>query len=406
MVLTLGPPRGYACEPTGAAQETLPRPLFPRNKSTMATPSPLIPLHEEADAAIIPFGPTVSIVGAFETTELEYAAIRKAAGIQDAAQRGLIELTGKDRLDFLHRMLSNDCRSLTPGQGRRALMLNSKGRIIADMVVLQGEKWTLLDLEASCAQQVAADLEKFLFSEDVKIRNVTQGYHRLSLHGPRSAELLALLAGEPIAQPLTELYQHVEATLGGGPIVLYREDQTAEPGLHLWLDAEKAADIYTRLVEAGKPLGARRLGWLAYNVARIEAGWPLFMVDYATDSLPHETGVLDRAVSFTKGCYTGQEIVARMQSLGHPSKILVGFKTEGQGLPVAGAAIQESEDPESKVIGAVTSSTFAPMLSGAHVGFAVVKWAKHDPGTKLCVLTDAGRQPLEVCPLPFYEKRS
>ena len=188
--------------------------------------------------------------------------------------------------------------------------------------------------------------------------------------------------------------------LCGSPCLIYRRNETGEPGLHAMIPVDGAADVYTKIAdtigglipnvdaaEGKRPkrdIVGRGIGWLAYNTARIEAGTPLYHVDFGPDSLPHETGILDQAVSFTKGCYRGQEIVARMQSLGHPKRVLVGLKFDHDRLPVAGAQVFADMKCED-AIGAVTSSTLSPMLGGQAVAFAMIKWGKHRPGTSLAV---------------------
>src|SRR5690606_7440135 len=138
---------------------------------------------------------------------------------------------------------------------------------------------------------------------------------------------------------------------------------------------------------------AVRAGWHAYNVARIEAGWPIYMLDFGPDSLPHETGVLHDRVSFTKGCYLGQEVVARMQSLGKPKQRLVGLRIDAPPTgpdAVTAAAVLAGPDPSSEVVGAVTSAAISPMLGSAPVAFAMVKYKHTTPGTTLHLLVEGG----------------
>ena len=144
------------------------------------------------------------------------------------------------------------------------------------------------------------------------------------------------------------------------------------------------------------------MGWEAFNTARIEAGTPLFHIDFGPDSLPGETGLLTHCVSFTKGCYLGQEIVARMQNLGHPKRIVTGFKAHTNALPVAGTQVLEhaddtTHDPaHAKVVGGITSSTAAPLLGGTPVGLAVMKWGHHTPGTHARVAVEGELHDIEI----------
>jgi folate-binding protein YgfZ len=356
----------------------------------MTTPSPLHPHFDSTDASFMPYGDQVQIVAQIAVVELEYAAIRKAVGLMDCPHRGLLRLTGKDRLDFLHRMTTQDCNAMKPGDVRRAFLLNSKGRIMADLLVVHAESQTLIDLDVHNAGSTAAELDKMLFSEEVKIENLTQSRHRVSLHGPKSPEALAWWQ-----------QQNPHA-----PVVAFRHDEVGEIGTHLWTTPELAA-AWSNYAEAlNTQFRGRFIGWLAFNMARIEAGQPLFNIDFGPDSLPHETGpsLMKQAVSYTKGCYRGQEIVARMENLGHPAKVLVGFVAEGAALPIAGVPVYETAEVTSAVVGAVTSSAPAPMKSQAPVGFAMVKWAKHAAGTRLFAPAEGGNVPITLGELRTYNR--
>lgn len=349
----------------------------------MSYPSPLESHWEQMEAAFIPYGESVRLVGELARVELEYAAIRKAAALLDAPHRGLLRLTGRDRLDFLHCMLTNDCRSLKPGDVRRNFLLNNKGRIIADMLVAEQQDATLIDLDVYTAATVAAELDKMLFGEDVQVTNLSESHHCVIVNGAKA---------ERVAQWWLEF--------SGGWAIAH--DETGEGGYHLWGPAALASTFAEQAADLRDTFDLRPIGWLAFNIARIEAGRPMFNIDFGPDSLPHETGVLDEAVSFTKGCYRGQEIVARMQSLGHPAKLLVGFRAEGDVVPVAGAPVLDGTASDAATVGAVTSSTFAPMLSQAPIGFAMVKWAKREPGMRLYVPAEGHNVAVTVAGLKFY----
>ncbi|MEE9211843.1 MAG: glycine cleavage T C-terminal barrel domain-containing protein [Phycisphaeraceae bacterium] len=373
----------------------------------MGTSNPLRRFHEQAEATFLPYGPAsrgggargVEIVQTFQAYEAEYAAIRKTVGVLDMPQRGLVELRGGDRLDFLHRMTTHDTNSLKPGQGRRAFLLNAKGRISADLIVLTGEDRTLLDLDAYQAETVTAELDRLLFAEDVQLQDVSDGSHHLALHGPGSVAVVNEAGSETVAELKT--LGHRNVTIDGHRCTVYRRDDAGSPALHLIAPVDGIEAVYRKLMEAvdwdpqrpddEQTRATRRgrpIGWLAYNTARIEAQVPIYHIDFGPDSLPHETGpaLLDEAVSFTKGCYVGQEIVARMQNLGHPKKLLVGLKLVDDRMPIAGAQVLDAaEGCEGEVVGAVTSSTVSPLRGNVAVAIAMVKWGKHHEGTQVQV---------------------
>ena len=219
--------------------------------------------------------------------------------------------------------------------------------------------------------------------------------------------------------------------MDGRKVVVDRWDSTGEIGLELTLETKDVEFVWRRLVETGvvhngehesdaqvgAPVGTRRFrlragGWAAYNIARIEAGTALYNIDFGPQSLPAETGVIADRVSFTKGCYLGQEVVARMHALGHPKQTLVALRVESRpsGMPEAAGmlpmqpvtggfvyAIPEGgAEADAEAVGAVTSSALAPMLSGAPVALAQVKWKWTPPGTKLLVDAENTRLPAVV----------
>jgi folate-binding protein YgfZ len=201
-----------------------------------------------------------------------------------------------------------------------------------------------------------------------------------------------------------------DATIDGHTAVVFRDDSTGEPGLEFLISPADAPAIYGRLIGAG----ARPAGWHAFNIARIEAGTPLYNIDFGPDSLPHETGVLHDRVSFKKGCYLGQEIVARMESRGHSKRSLVGVKcevadpaapAEQKPLPTAGAEVWRADAPDAAPVGVVTSSTLAPMLGWTPIGFAAVKPGSNTPGTALVVAADGERIQAAVQPGLIFWKR-
>ena len=409
---------------------------------------------EAAGASFVSFGPSgaaeaaapVEIVETFNEYHAEYAAIRKSVGIFDQPQRGVVELTGKDRLEFLHRMITHDTRGLLPGQCRRAFLLSKQGRITADMIVMHEAQRTLIDLDVFQAAEITRELDKYLFSEEVKLRDVSASFHQIALHGPNGFKLIEHLIG--IAMPPLEVMQHATVTIDGASGVVYRRDVTGSMGLHLIVPCEAASGVFARMVDAvgglvpnidkassefrvpsselkgeesvagnsasstrNSELGTRNfrlipgrgIGWVAFNTARIEAGTPLFHIDFGPDSLPGETGLLDDAVSFTKGCYLGQEIVARMKHLGHPKKIIVGLKCDDDRLPIAGSQVYEADAPGGTIIGGITSSTLSPLLGGSAIALASMKWAKHHVGTIVSVPAEGAHVKATVCALPFVK---
>jgi len=406
----------------------------------MARHSPLSTLHQQAGAAIGSFGPPeapIAVVEVVDYVETEYAALRKEAVMLDQPQRGTIEVRGSERIAFLNRMVTQELKGLGPFEVRRSFWLSRKGRIDADLRLIELPDKMLIDLDAHSAigfgerKGAAETLSEFVFSEDVTIQNQSEQWHRLALHGPAAVALLdaaSVHAGGPRLTDLTPTRACV-VRVGACEVIVDRDDSAGEIGLELLMNVDDAASVYDALSfmpdvqSRGDGKGyqgpdhsagiqrARRIGWHAYNIARIEAGTPKYFIDYGPTSLPHETGVLRDRVSFKKGCYLGQEVVARMESLGHPKQRLVALKLSDSGrdvpdpqgersgeeavpnMPITGSAVfntgtqseSQPSPPEPEVVGAVTSSTISPMLGGAPVCFAMVKYKHTEPGTRLQV---------------------
>lgn len=370
----------------------------------MANPSPLDERFEQADAQFLPFGENVRLVAMHDVVETEYGRLRNRAAIMDCPHRGLVKITGSERLEFLHRMLTNDCQGLKPGWANRHFLLTVKGRIVADLLLLHEEAATFVDLDLPNVEPFIEEMDKLLFGEDVSIEDISGAHHRFSLHGKAAPEAIDQRCAATF-EPL-EVNAHRRVMVSGVEAMCYRRDQCGVPGYHLWLESTKALKLWADFTPAdaeGEPIegAVKALGWLAYNIARVEAGTPLFHVDFGPDCLPGETGLDADALSATKGCYRGQEVVARMRDLGHPSKRLVGFASGSEAVPVAGSPVLGGDGPEAATIGAVTSSAPSPMLSGKPVGLAMVKWGHHEPGSTLYTPAGGRTVPLEVRATPF-----
>ena len=368
------------------------------------------------DLETLPYGPpddsghlSGEIIATFGEVESEYASLRRAAGLMDFPQRATLRVTGSERRDFLNRMLTNELKDLDAGVCRRSFWLNRKGRIDADLLLIETGEALLIDLDIHHAAHTVKTLDDFLFAEDVAIRNVTDESYRIVVHGPKALLAIASAAGATDFQLAPGEAKSI--TIAGQPVVAARADEIGAPGVHLVLPRAHVERIWNALLASDQPIGrgkrrVRPVGWFAYNIARIEAGTPLFNVDFGATNLPHESGVLRERVSFTKGCYLGQEVVARMESLGQPKQKLIGLKPEGQNLPIAGAQVFTLQEEEGRIvmgepIGAVTSSTPSPLRGGEPVCFAMVRTRHARIGTALAVSADGELDRATVTELSF-----
>jgi folate-binding protein YgfZ len=372
--------------------------------------NPLLELHERADAEFQDYAGT-QIVATFGQPQAEYAALRKGAALMDLPQRGVLEVTGKDRLSFLNNLLTNQTfdkstkTGMPAGSGVYGYLLSAKsGRIIADMNVLELGDCTLLETDARLITAVREALEKYRFAEQVKFSD-GGGLHEIAVHGPKAAEILSECSEKPI--PELGLLASATITIGGQTVVVWRDDPAGSPGYHLLVPAPRVLEIWTTLFSLTAPAGdsvRRKLwptGWAAFNAARIEAGRPLFGIDFDDTILPAESGQMPRAVSLTKGCYPGQEIVARMHARQVIARQVVGIKFADDALPIAGAPIS---DDQGTIIGGITSSTISPMLSNSAIAIALLKRPFFSPGTVITVPAEGADRKGVVAELPFLKQ--
>jgi folate-binding protein YgfZ len=352
----------------------------------------------EPGVAWMPYGPDaatacVEVAAEVGSPAVEYAAVRRGTAVMDGVHRGTIEVQGADRVAFLQRMLTQDMKGLEPGGVRESFWLNRKGRVQADLLLAEFGDRMLVDVDRFAAQTTVQELQGFLFSEDVSLAEATASWGRLAVHGAAAIGRLAACGVDPSA--LSTDLRCMRATVSGAEIRLVRRDQCGVPGVELFVPSADLERVFDALLDAGEDTVVRPLGWHAFNVARIEAGTPLFLVDFGREALPHETGLLARRVNFRKGCYLGQEVVARMESLGKPKRRLVGLRMQDERLPVAGAEVHQATG-EGDVVGAITSSAPAPMLGSASVAFAMVRYAMGEPGTRLRVAAEGDWSEAEV----------
>jgi aminomethyltransferase len=354
--------------------------------------SPLHSLHEQAQAEMQPYG-EIEIVSTFGNAPAEYAAIRKAAGKMDVAQRGILQATGKDRLDFLNRILTNQTfdkatkSGMGAGKGIYAYLLNGKGRIVADMNVLELGDCTWLEMDARLIEPAWSLLAKYIIMDDVQLTSLVGSQHEIALHGPKAGEAIG-------AAELTAL-ESKPVKIGGVAAVVFRDDPCGVPGYFIVAPAGQISALWTSLPN-------RPVGWAMFNAIRIEAGRPLMGIDFDDTILPAETGPaqLARAVSFTKGCYLGQEIVARMHARGVVARQLVGIRMDAEELPVAGSMVY---DADSNAVGGITSSTISPVLSNAAICLGLVKKAFMAVGTELTIPAEGKMCKGRVVELPFVK---
>jgi len=362
----------------------------------------------ESEASWLVYGQgemAVEMPSSFGSVELEYAAIRKGCVLLDQPQRATIRMTGDDRRGLMTRLFTQELKDLDAGMCKRALWLSKLGRIDADLRIVEFENETYLDLDRNIVSASVDSIDRYIIADDVVIEDVTGSWRRLALHGPTAQTLVERLTGIGALEEGAA----VDAMIAGVRAIIDRQDSLGVPGYELLIDSSGAHTVDEAITDAGEAdesLRLRRAGWLACNTARIEAGWPLFLTDFGPDSIPNELGELmpDR-VSMTKGCYLGQEVVARIYAQGKPKRLLAAVRFDREvvtGIADDGAEEERTiqphtaasllDSPDGKVIGAITSSTLSPMLGDVPIALVTMKTDLATEGT--IVHADLGNKSL------------
>jgi folate-binding protein YgfZ len=339
-------------------------------------------------AAVIPYGSAHVVADHYGDVTHEYQQLTTRTGVIAATHRGMLRIEGKDRLKFLQSLITQDVKSMAPGAIAYSFMLNIKGRIIADMVLVALDDGVYVDTDARLAGLLTQTLERYLFSDAVVIEDVSGRLVRMTVMGPEAAGVLA--AAIPGIQLPGGGHALQSAEIQGW---IYRRDIMRMPQWELAVGSDLAADIWQQLTADGRGCP---VGWSAFNIARVAAGAPWYGIDMTDQHLPMETGpAYQQAVHLSKGCYIGQEVVARMHSHQTVARALVAMDIKGDGLPSVGAAIYDGE----QVIGNITSAAPSPERRGDMMALGYVK-KSHAGGTRpLMVQTATGRAPAALRPL-------
>jgi folate-binding protein YgfZ len=325
-----------------------------------------------------------------------YAAARERAGLVDRSDRGRVVVSGADRASFLQGLLTNDVVALKAGQGCYAAYLTAQGRMIADLDVYELGDVILLVLPRDVKGAVMAKLDQVIFSEDVQLGDVTDTFAQMAVIGPEAASLVVRVLGVA-AETLGALADHgnlrTSWSATGSPVIVTRTAGTGEPGFDLYVESARGGELRRALIEAG----AAEIDADTAEAIRIEAGVPLFHRDMDEETIPLEASIESRAISFSKGCYVGQEVIIRVLHRGHGrvARRLVGLRLQSDVVPPAGARIRAGD----REIGEVTSSTRSPALQTS-IALGYVHRDFVEPGTKVTVDAAEG----EVVTLPFVAR--
>jgi folate-binding protein YgfZ len=325
----------------------------------------------------------------------DYRRIRDGAGVVDRSAYGRIAVTGRDRASFLQGLVTNDVAALRPGTGCYAAHLTPQGRMITDLRLIDAGDAIVAGVEPGFAEPLATRFDGFIFTEDVAIANLTGSWGELGVYGPRSPQALRdALHVDPARLAAAPEYANEWFDSPAGRVLAVRSDATGEVGFDLLADRRTLDAIGYALAGAG----IKEVGAGTFHVLRLEAGRPVFSIDMDEQTIPLEAGLLERAISTTKGCYVGQEVIVRVLHRGHGrvARRLVGLLADRPDATVErGAAVHAGPEP-----GRVTSAAVSPAL-GKTIALAYVHRDAAGPGQQVTIDASSGPLDAVVTALPF-----
>ena len=337
--------------------------------------NPLVLHHEQMgarlDAGQIPLS--------YKNPIDEYWATRNHVGLSDISHLGLLQVTGKDKLPFLNGLLTNDVLKLGNANGVRSALLNTKARVLADLYIYSRDEDLLMDTGDTQGAKVKEILDRFIITEDVHINDIASQFVHLTLQGREATDQVSALSGSALGNKSLE-HKMI------GPTMIVNRDRTGQTGYDLIVPNDEAEAVWQGLLLKG----VMPVGQDALEILRLEAGYPRYGIDIDENIIILEAGFKD-AISFTKGCYMGQEVVARATHIGRVNKNLVQFKSETERAPMPKSKFSS----DGKEAGYVTSATFSPdMRAVVGLGYAQRDFAKE--GTNLNLESDKGPIPTVI----------
>ncbi|MGH9874467.1 MAG: aminomethyltransferase family protein [Pyrinomonadaceae bacterium] len=381
--------------------------------------SPLDSIHQRLGATMSEHSGW-SVPESYGEVLLEYAAVReRGAGLIDLSPRGRLLVTGTEAVQFLNGLITNDMKTLAVNSWMPAAFPNVQGRLIASVRVIRvKDEGTdkkegtdrnvcptfLIDTEAATHERVLKTIERFTLAGDFRVTDVTGQTAMLSIQGIKAVDIVRTVLGDSPADLLPNQAIQIAWPRGDennspadvtNSVTIMRASHTSTDGFDLVVNADQAAGLWDALQNAG----ARPVGYAALEILRIEAGVPRYGVDMDETNVVTETA-LDDAVSFTKGCYVGQEIIARIKYRGHVAKKLTGVMFEQAVKVEAGAPIKSADGKDA---GRITSVAYSPHL-GRTIALAYLKYDYIAFGTSVRIAPGDQEFAARVTELPFVPR--
>jgi folate-binding protein YgfZ len=331
-----------------------------------------------------PWGPGAVDFGDWHA---EYRAFRQGVGLFRPPSVAQVEITGSQRAEFLNRLTTNKLDRIQPGEGCETFLADANGRILHHVLVYAGPESLVLHAAAGLGPSLCAHLDYYLIREDVQFHDRSSQWGELILAGPRSADIVRRLATANLPNG-DEYLANCAVEWNGRPLMIRRQQECGFQNFALAGEQAGMGPLWRAL----RQLGATPCGMKALEAIRIEEGFPVIGVDITEKTLPQEVGRNEKTICFTKGCYLGQEIVARIDSRGAVNKVLSGIRFQAADVPTAGGELTSG----GQAVGQITSAAFSPGF-GASVALAYCRRQFSKPGTAL----DSAWGPATVVELPM-----
>jgi len=357
--------------------------------------TPLVDLHRQLEARFTQIQPDHVVVNHYGDPVAEHHAVASGVGLIDRYYRTKLKVAGSEAISFLNGQVTNDLARLEVGHGIYTAAVDRKGKMLGDPFVYRFPDSLLVDVEPMATEAMVASWNHHIIADDVRIDELTGDMNTVSLVGPRSRDALAAACDAELPE-ITPL-QFVAVQIAGQQGVCARSDFAGVESYDLFLWTQALIPAWTKLMKLPKKVRPTPFGDAALTTLMVEGGQPRFGRDLTDRNLPQEAGIEERAISYAKGCYIGQEVICRVHNFGHVTRSLTGLLVGGEGLPAANEKILA----DGAEVGWITQAVDSPTL-GRPIALGYVKRDWLAPGTQLQARSRKGREwPLEVTVLPF-----
>lgn len=328
----------------------------------------------------------------------EHRAVRETVGIADLSHRGKLRVTGEDRVKWLQSIISNDILPLQPGQGRYSSFLTHKGKMLTYFRLYIQSDAVMVEDVGEIGEATFQALRKFLlYGTKAKMENCAETWGLLLVSGPKTAQVIQSAFGVDITD--LKPVDFVTAQIGGQQALVLRTEETGAVDIEILLPTNSLVTAWTSAMQAGAKFGIRAIGTQTREALRMEAGLPKAGPDLNEEIVPPEANLEGKAFSLNKGCYPGQEVVARMDTYGNVRRKLVGLVLADPVIPPHGAKLYSGD----REVGWISSAVHSPQLDKIIAfGFPLRDFSA--AGTELTVECDGSRHQATIHALPFYTR--